>query len=281
MESLEGKTAVVTGGASGMGRAMAKRFAAAGMAVAIADVDEAGMANVVADIEASGGKAIAQLTDVADAGANDALAATALEAFGSINVVCLNAGVTGTVGRSWTLSEQDWRWSLGILLDGVTHGIRSFVPSLLEHDDGHVVITASIAGHVSAPFSGPYAVAKHGVASLAETLLHELRSEKSQVGVTCLCPGFVNTSIVTSARSRGERALGNSIDDRGDRWMEFSAQALASGLDPEVVGDLVHDAILANQFWLFTDEAWDEAIARRAEEITKRLPPSVSRPSAG
>ncbi len=277
MESLDGKTAVVTGGASGMGRAMAKRFAKAGMAVAVADVDEEGMARVVAEIESDGGRAMAKLTDVADADANDALASAALEAFGAINVVCLNAGVTGTVGRSWTLSEQDWRWSLGILLDGVSHGIRSFVPSLLEHDDGHVVITASIAGHVSAPFSGPYAVAKHGAAALAETLYHELQSDKSQVGVTCLCPGFVNTNIVRSARNRSEQGPGTAIDDRGERWMDFSEMALESGLDPELVGDMVHDAILAKQFWLFTDKAWDQAIARRAEEIVNRLPPTVSR----
>ena len=261
-----------------MGKAMALRFAQAGMRVVLADIDDIAMAAVVTEIEAGGGQAIAVVTDVASAAANDALLDAAIDAYGRVNVVCLNAGVTGTVGRCWTLTEQDWKWSLGVLLDGVVNGIRTFVPSLLEHGDGHVVITASIAGHVSSPFSGPYAVAKHGVATLAETLHHELRADRSTVGVTCLCPGFVNTNIVTAARQRTNEA-GGANDEQGSRWLDFSEQALSTGLDPDIVGEQVHDAILANQFWLFTDEAWDDAIALRAEEITNRRPPTVGRAS--
>ena len=281
MDSLTGKTAVVTGAGSGMGRAMALRFAQAGMKVVVADINDDTAGGVVAEIEAGGGAAVAASTDVADPAANDALLATALDAFDQVNVVCLNAGVTGSVGRSWTLSVDDWRWSLGILLDGVVNGVRTFVPHLLSHEDGHVVITASIAGHVSSPYSAPYAVAKHGVATLAESLLHELRGDDSAVGVTCLCPGFVNTNIVAAARARGGAEPGSAKDEKAGRWLDFSEQALGSGLDPEVVGDLVHDAILDNQFWLFTDEMWDDAIRLRAEEITGRRPPTVGRPTLG
>jgi NAD(P)-dependent dehydrogenase (short-subunit alcohol dehydrogenase family) len=251
------------------------------MKVVVADIDDDSAAAVVEEIVAAGGGATAAHVDVADPAANDALLTAALDAYRQVNVVCLNAGVTGSVGRSWTLGADDWRWSLGILLDGVVNGIRTFVPHLLSHGDGHVVITASIAGHVSSPYSAPYAVAKHGVATLAETLYHELRADQSTIGVTCLCPGFVNTNIVAAARSRGANEPGSAKDERAGRWLDFSEQALGSGLDPEVVGELVHDAVLDDQFWLFTDEAWDEAIERRAHEITHRLPPTIGRPTGG
>lgn len=281
MDTLTGRTAVVTGGASGMGRAMVLRFARSGMDVVIADVDDEGMAAVAAEAESHGAAALTVHTDVASAAANDALRDAALDTFGQVNVVCLNAGVTGSSGRSWALTEEDWDWSLGILLDGVVHGVRSFVPGLVEHGDGHVVITASIAGHVAGAFSAPYMVAKHGVAVLAETLYHELRAEKSTVGVTCLCPGFVRTGIVEAANRRGAGAVGTARDDAGGRWLAMSRRALDTGLDPAVVGEQVHDAVLDGRFWLFTDTAWDEAIAQRAHQITNRLPPTIGRPTQG
>jgi NAD(P)-dependent dehydrogenase (short-subunit alcohol dehydrogenase family) len=279
MDSLTGKTAVVTGGASGMGRAMALRFARAGMNVVIGDVNDEGMAAVADEIRALGTEAVALHTDVSDFDANVALNAAAVDNFGQANVVCLNAGVTGSAGRSWTLTQRDWDWSLGILLDGVVHGVRAFVPGLVEHGDGHVVITASIAGHVAGAFSGPYMVAKHGAAVLAETLYHELKAERSTVGVTCLCPGFVNTDIVHAAKRLEAGEAGAPQDELGQKWLDFSGRLLETGLDPEVVGEQVYDAIMDDQFWLFTDEAWDEAIAKRAHQITNRLPPTVGLPS--
>ncbi len=261
-----------------MGRAMALRFAQAGMNVVVADVNDEAAATVVTEVETAGSKAIAVHADVSDWDANVALRDATLDAFGAANIVCLNAGVTGSAGRAWTLTQEDWDWSLGILLDGVIHGIRAFVPGLVEHGDGHVVITASIAGHVASAFSGPYMVAKHGVAALAETLYHELRSERSSVGVTCLCPGFVDTDIIEATKRRGT-GVGSPQDELGAKWLDFSERALSTGLDPAVVGEQVHDAILDNQFWLFTDEAWNEAIALRAHQITNRLPPTTGRPS--
>ncbi len=279
MDSFSGKTAVVTGGASGMGRAMALRLARAGMNVAIGDVNDAGMADVVTEVKALGVEAIGVHTDVSDENDNVALNAQAVEAFGQVNVVCLNAGVTGSAGRSWDLTKRDWDWTLGILLDGVVHGVRAFVPGMVEHGDGHVVMTASIAGHVSSAYSGPYMVAKHGVVALAETLHHELRAEKSDIGVTCLCPGFVNTDIVAATRRRGVGEVGAVQDELGGKWLDFSERALAGGLDPEIVGEQVYDAIVDNQFWLFTDEAWDEAIGKKNQEILNRQPPTLGHPS--
>ncbi|MFT7601695.1 MAG: NAD(P)-dependent dehydrogenase (short-subunit alcohol dehydrogenase family) [Acidimicrobiales bacterium] len=279
MNEFSGKTAVVTGGASGMGRAMALRFARAGMNVALGDVNEEGMAAVVAEAKALGVNAIGVRTDVSDEAANMALNAAACEAFGQVNVVCLNAGVTGSAGRSWTLTKDEWDWALGILLDGVVHGVRAFVPGMVEHGDGHVVMTASIAGHVSSAYSGPYMVAKHGVVALAETLYHELRAEKSDIGVTCLCPGFVNTDIVSATRRRPAGEMGSVTDELGGKWLDFSERALAGGLDPEVVGEQVYDAIVDNQFWLFTDKAWDEAITKKNQQLVARQSPTLGLPS--
>ena len=281
MKQLEGKTAVVTGAASGMGLAMARRFARAGRKVVLSDIDEAKLSLEVDDIRRLGAEVIAVVADVSEEDQNHALFDATIDAFGTANVVCLNAGVQGSIGRSWSLSKADYDWTLGILLQGVIHGVRAFVPHLVEHDDGHVVLTASIAGHISAPFGAPYNIAKHGVATLAETLFHELKIERTNVGVTCLCPGFVNTNIVNATAARAAGSVGSAIDDRGNQMLELSQRALRRGLDPEIVGDQVHDAIINDQFWLFTDQDWDAAISARAQEIGSRNPPRFHGPSQG
>ena len=270
MNKLEGKTAVVTGAASGMGLAMARRFAVGGMNVVLADINESKLNDAVAEIRTTGGQAQGVVTDVSLEADNIKLLDAAVDTYGTADVVCLNAGVQGSIGRSWALSKDDYSWTLGILLDGVIHGVRTFVPEMVERDEGHVVLTASIAGHISSPFGAPYNVAKHGVATLAETLFHELRVEGSNVGVTCLCPGFVNTNIVNDTASRPAGSVGSAIDDRGDQMLELTQRVLSAGLDPEVVGQQVFDAVVNNQFWLFTDDNWDAPIMARANEVVTR-----------
>ncbi|MEC7916525.1 MAG: SDR family NAD(P)-dependent oxidoreductase [Actinomycetota bacterium] len=279
MEKLTGKTAVVTGAASGMGLAMARRFALEDLNVVLSDIDEAKLATAVNEIRGDGGNVEGVLTDVSREADNVQLLDASIDAFGAVDVVCLNAGVQGSIGRSWALSNEDYEWTLGILLNGVIHGVRTFVPHLVEQDEGHVVITASIAGHISSPFGAPYNIAKHGVATLAETLFHELKVERSNVGVTCLCPGFVNTNIVNATAARESGSVGSAIDDRGDQMLELTQRALSGGLDPEVVGRQVFDAISNNQFWLFTDEDWDEPIAARADQVARRSAPRLQAPS--
>ena len=279
MEKLTGKTAVVTGAASGMGLAMARRFALEDLNVVLSDIDEAKLATAVNEIRGDGGNVEGVLTDVSREADNVQLLDASIDAFGAVDVVCLNAGVQGSIGRSWALSNEDYEWTLGILLNGVIHGVRTFVPHLVEQDEGHVVITASIAGHISSPFGAPYNIAKHGVATLAETLFHELKVERSNVGVTCLCPGFVNTNIVNATAARESGSVGSAIDDRGDQMLELTQRALGGGLDPEVVGQQVFDAISNYQFWLFTDEDWDEPIAARADQVARRSAPRLQAPS--
>ena len=273
MNKLEGKTAVVTGAASGMGLAMARRFAVGGMNVVLADINESKLNDAVDEIRTTGGQAQGVVTDVSLEADNIKLLDAAVDTYGTADVVCLNAGVQGSIGRSWALSKDDYSWTLGILLDGVIHGVRTFVPEMVERDEGHVVLTASIAGHISSPFGAPYNVAKHGVATLAETLFHELRVEGSNVGVTCLCPGFVNTNIVNDTASRPAGSVGSAIDDRGDQMLELTQRVLSAGLDPEVVGQQVFDAVVNNQFWLFTDDNWDAPIMARAKEVVSRTLP--------
>ena len=270
MNKLEGKTAVVTGAASGMGLAMARRFAVGGMNVVLADINESKLSDAVDEIRTTGGQAQGVVTDVSLEADNIKLLDFAVDAYGTADLVCLNAGVQGSIGRSWALSKDDYSWTLGILLDGVIHGVRTFVPEMVERDEGHVVLTASIAGHISSPFGAPYNVAKHGVATLAETLFHELKVEGSNVGVTCLCPGFVNTNIVNDTASRPAGSVGSAIDDRGDQMLELTQRVLSAGLDPEVVGQQVFDAVVNKQFWLFTDDNWDAPIMARANEVVTR-----------
>lgn len=279
MDSVQDKVAVITGAGSGMGRAVALRLARAGAKVVVADIDEGAAGSVAAEIETAGGESLAVAIDVADAAANDRLLDATVDRFERCNIVFLNAGVTGSAGRSWQLSEEDWNWTLGINLDGVVNGIRSFVPHLIELGDGHVVATASIAGHTSGPYCAPYSISKHAVAALMETLHHELRLEQADVGVTCLCPGFVNTNIVSSSLARPDGEVGTARDDRGEKWIAMSDRALQTGLDPAVVGEQVLDAILTNQFWRFTDEAWDQPIQERVDAIIAREPPPIGTPS--
>ncbi len=286
MDSLLAKTAVVTGAASGMGKAFCARFARAGMQVVAADIEQGALDAAVAELAATGAAVLGVRCDVSQAADHEAVLAAAVERFGSVNVVCLNAGVSGVNKTSWKLSVADWEWTLGVNLWGVVHGFRTFVPHLIDHGDGHVVTTASIAGHVSSPYGAPYNVSKHGVVTMSETLLHELRRAGSNVGVTCLCPGFVATNILDSDRNRPDRrdrpaGSGATGPEGPNRFVEIARRAIESGKPPAEVADLVHDAILSDQFWLFTDDAWDAPIAKRHREIEERAQPTVSAPRRG
>ena len=281
MDTLRDKTVVVTGAASGIGLAMVRRFAVAGSKLVISDIDGAKLKQALGEATELGASAVAITADVAVESQNQALFETAIENFGQINVVCLNAGVQGPMGQSWSLSKDDYEWTLGIVLGGVINGVRTFVPHLVDHGDGHVVVTASVSGHVASPFNAPYAIAKHGVVTLAESLFHELQMEQSTVGVTCLCPGSVKTNIANAAAALAPGSTGSTKGKLGSQILEISQRAVEDGLDPETVSGQVHDAILGRRFWLFTDNSWDHPIAARAGEIAERLQPRFRAPNFG
>ncbi|MEE2677603.1 MAG: SDR family NAD(P)-dependent oxidoreductase, partial [Myxococcota bacterium] len=183
MQELSGKVAVVTGGASGIGHALATRFAEEGMKLVLLDVEAGPLDEAARGFEAQGVEVLAQRLDVSDAAAMDAAGAAALERFGAVHVLCNNAGV-GSGGPMWELTTEDWEFCLRPNLWGVIHGIRVFAKHLVAQDEGHIVNTASMAGLVSVPGMGPYNVTKHAVVTLSETLYHELAALGSQVGVS-------------------------------------------------------------------------------------------------
>ena len=257
MDSLHGKTAVVTGAASGMGRAFAERFARAGMKVVLADVEAPRLDEAVDSIVATGAEAIGVVTDVTDGSAVDRLRDAAIERFGRVHVLCNNAGVAG-IGPSGGkfVNEAEWRWVLEVNLWGVIHGHRAFLPHLVEHGDGHIVNTASMAGHF--PGHSAYSASKWAVVAITEGLYQQLRTEGSTVGVSCLCPGWVATNIGDSDRNRPEWAAPRPLDDEPDDptvalIREFVLDQLRSGMPPADVADLVHDAVVNERFWVFTD----------------------------
>jgi NAD(P)-dependent dehydrogenase (short-subunit alcohol dehydrogenase family) len=276
MQDLAGKTAVITGAASGMGRAFAERFADAGMNIVLADVEVPRLEEAAAAVAARGVETLAVPTDVSDAAAVDRLRDAALERFGRVHLVCNNAGVGGSLsGRHIDLDE--WRWVLGVNLWGVVHGHRSFLPHLLEHGDGHIVNTASMAGHF--PGHGAYSASKWAVVAITEGLYQQLRAQGSTVGVSCLCPGWVATDIGTSDRNRPEwaapRGLAEPVDEEAARVREYVLDQLRHGMPPAEVADMVHDAVLADRFWIFTDMAMVAALRPRYDAILAAENPPV------
>ena len=189
MDDFEGKVAAVTGAASGIGRAMADRWAGLGMRLALADIEVEPLEVAAAELRAAGTDVLMVPTDVSDGEQVDAFAAATLEEYGAVDIVCNNAGVGGG-GPMWTLTEADWAWVLGVNLWGVIHGIRAFVPHLVAQGSGRVINTASVAGLSSPPMLGPYNASKHAVVTISETLRSELAMlPDGDFGVTGVCPG--------------------------------------------------------------------------------------------
>jgi NAD(P)-dependent dehydrogenase (short-subunit alcohol dehydrogenase family) len=281
MKELRGRTAVVTGAASGMGLAFSRRFAAAGMNVVMADIEDPPLLAAAEELRATGAAVHATRFDASSAADNQRLLDETVARFGAANVVCLNAGVAN-FGSMLEQTAKDWDWCLGVNLLGVGYGVSVFAPHLVAHGDGHVVITASVAGHTTSPRLGIYNASKHGAVAIAETLQRELLGEGSAVGVTCLCPGIINTNILESARNRPETFQEPGMEaEPTEEEVERRAllnEVFAAGMPPEDVADMVHDAVLSGQFWLFTDHAFDAPIAARHEEIRTRSNPDSSAP---
>jgi len=278
MKDFAGKVAVVTGGASGIGRAMSERFAAEGMKVVVADIEQAALDRAVAEMKAKGAEVAGKRTDVSRAEDVEALAKFAADTFGAVHVACNNAGV-GMGGSAWQMTVKDWEWMLGVNLWGVIHGIRTFVPLMLaQGDEGHIVNTASGAGLHTRPFLGMYAATKHAVVALSESMYHELRLTGSKVGVSVLCPAVVNTRIGESERNRptglqNEAAVGNPAQ-MAAMEQAFRA-ALAAGLAPEQVAQAVLDAIREERFYIVTHEETKGRVRAKMEDILEGRNPRM------
>ena len=280
MQDLNGKLAVVTGGASGLGLAFAHRFAAEGMRIAIADIEEPVLDQAVAELEATGADVIGVRCDVSDHDSVRNLKVAVDEAFGAAHLLCLNAGVASN-GLIVEQSLKAWRWVLGVNLFGIVHGLDVFLPGIIEQGEGHVVVTASICGHTSFAGVGPYNASKHAAVTVAETLHAELREMESAVGVSCLCPGFVGTNIYTAERNRPETlqdAPGEPVSDEERMQLEVVTEWMAANaLQPAEVADMVHDAVVSDTFWIFTDEEQVPQVGERQESVRTRRNPTAGR----
>ena len=279
MELAAGEVAVVTGAASGIGRALATRFAAAGLHVVLADVDEAGLA-ATAEACDGGGATLVVPTDVSRAEAVEALAAASVERFGAVHVVCNNAGVAPR-SDPWFGPLSTWEWVLGVNLWGVIHGVRAFLPRLIEAGGGHIVNTASVAGLL--PGLGPvYDATKHAVVALTEDLYTALRTAELPVGVSCLCPGWVRTGILDADRNWPERLGAKPEDDPIYRvTARHASRAVEEGATPAFVADAVVDAITAGRYWVFTDPAFVEVALQRWHTVAEGLDPEPGRDIPG
>ena len=270
MENLVGKTALITGGASGIGLSVGKRLAESGMKVALVDIEIPTLEKAVSELEGLGLEVMGVHCDVSDLSSVEEMKNKVEETFGSPGVVCLNAGV----GFGASISEAtigDWEWVIGVNLWGIINGLNSFLPALREMNDGHIVITASIAGHISIPNLGPYNATKFAAVTIAETLRQELRVENSSVGVSCLCPGFVSTNIWNSERNRPENLIKGSSFDLSDADLlqreAFMEWIYANAKQPSEVAELVYEAIVNNHFWIFTDDQHINAVKSRHSSI--------------
>ena len=275
MNDFEGGTAVITGGASGMGFAMAESFARVGMNIVLADV-EAGALKAAADrIEALGVVAVPVQTDVSDEADMDHLREVVRERFGAPDILCLNAGVAGGGGQTDLLTTKDWKWAIDVNLYGIIHGLRVFLGDMRERDAGHIVITASVAGLTSFPGSLPYNATKHAAVSIAEGLFSELAEAGSQVAVHCLCPGVVSTNIHRSERNRPkelENAPGEE-QPRSEEVESFMEGFYGRAKKPPEVAELVFQAIVDRHFWIQTDGYFRDAIKARHRSIENDTDP--------
>jgi NAD(P)-dependent dehydrogenase (short-subunit alcohol dehydrogenase family) len=278
MTEFKGKVAVITGAASGIGRALADRCAQAAMKVVLADVEAAALANTEASLKASGSIVLAVQTDVSQARDVAALAQQTLEAFGAVHLLCNNAGV-GTEAAIWESTLEEWEWVIGVNLWGVIHGVRSFVPAMLaQGTECHIVNTASMAGLISSPGLGAYKVTKHAVVSLSETLHHELAERGAKVKVSVLCPGFVNTRIMDSARNRPGHVPATPRSPESEARWEAIRQFVPSGMPPEQVADAVFAAIREDRFYILTHPERKESVRLRMEDILQERNPTVPAP---
>ena len=267
MNDLVGKTAVVTGGASGIGRAMVDRFTAEGMNVVVADIDRAAVEATAAELVDAGHPAIGIRTDVSRLDDIRALAEATVDSFRAVHVVCNNAGVV-IGGRVEDLTDDEWRWVIDVDLWGAINGMRVFLPLIEAQGDGHLVSTASTSGLVAPPFIAPYSVAKAGVIALMEAVRRELDARQSPVGASVLVPGPVDTPLLSSRHNHPEALTQRSDTPEGRAFSSKSASYLASaGKDPAAVAALVVAAIRANRFWILTHPEWTDVLRRRVDAI--------------
>jgi NAD(P)-dependent dehydrogenase (short-subunit alcohol dehydrogenase family) len=271
MQELRGKVAVVTGAASGIGLALAERFAGEGMHVVLSDVDEPRLTEVTARLAEDGGDVGACICDTASEADVAALAEFTIEKFGAAHVLCNNAGIGG-MGDAWIDPMALWERVVGINLYGVVHGIRSFLPIMTDQGEGHIVNTASMAGLVPMPGAAPYNATKHAVVAISEGLYLELKATGSPVEVSVLCPSWVKTRLMEHEPEAVATPMANIMSQVVRTSLD------TAGIDPADVADQVVDAIRGDRFWILTHpETWQQPV-ERMQRAAEQMNPTLGAP---
>ena len=267
MEVFTDRVAVVTGGASGIGLGIARALGQRGMKLMIADLNEETIESAVRALRAGGVQAEGIRCDVSKLEDVEGLAAATLERFGAVHVLCNNAGV-GLPTSSRNIKLEDWKWIIDVDLWGPIYGLKVFTPLIEAAGEGHISSTASMAGLISANKMGAYSVAKHGVVALMCALERELRSKKSSITASVLCPGPINTNISFNSLSyRPERADAVKTSTIKGRQGDSIQASLESGMAPDEVGKLVVDAIENQKFWILTHPHWAKGVQRQLDAL--------------
>ncbi len=277
MDDFSGKTAVITGAASGIGLELAKQFGAAGMNLVLADVERPALDRAETELSEAGYPVLAREIDVREHDQIIDLDRAARDRFGNIHVLCNNAGV----GAGGPVADPDnleaWRWTIDINLWGVIYGCKVFLPAMIEHGEQcHIVNTASMAGLGSAPMMGPYNISKYGVVALSETLSKEMQMMQTAVGVSVLCPAFVATGIATSDRNMPDDVRATLPERPASSGMQTQIEAMvAGGISTEVVSEHVLDAVRNDRFWILTHDEAKAGVTTRADDIVNGVNPSM------
>ena len=274
MREFAGKTAVVTGAASGMGLAFARRFAAEGMNVVLADIEEDALSAQVQRLEQEERNVLGVIVNTMRRETLEQLRDETIERFGNIHILCNNAGVTssedGGARNLWEIPDSTWDWVLGVNFYGVLYGIQTFLPHMIGHGEpGHVVSTSSVGGIIAG--SGAYSVSKHGVLSISEGLYLDLRANDSNISASVLCPGLVNTNLINAERNRPDQFGGPA----GPADEGFAAEMnWQDAMDPSNVASLVWDAIVNDTFYILPHPGFDEIVKDRVDRILSRGAPA-------
>ncbi len=277
MEDLRNKVAVITGGAEGIGRAIAHRAAREGMKLVLADINAASLAITVAELEGLGAEVLGIPTDVSSFDDVEALANAAFTRFHRVHLLVNNAGVA-LCKPAWELTSDDWAWVLGVNLHGVIHGLQAFVPRMLsDGEEGRIINTASAAGLLSTPGFAAYSVSKHGVVALSEALHHDLAVRESRLKVSVLCPAWVKTRIAESERNREETMRSDlmEFDLVSLKIATAVLQATATGMEPDRVAEAVFEAMGTDRFYILTHPSTRIGVKVRMEDILQGRNPTL------
>lgn len=272
MQEFAGKVAVITGAASGIGKALTEKCIAEGMHVVMADIEEAVLEQAAAELQATtNNQVLPMVTNVAMEAELRKVRDEAVEKLGGVHLLFNNAGVGGG-GNSWNATQKDWDWVLGVNLWSVIYGQRVFVPQMIaQNSPCHIVNTASIAGIIGGSTNALYSVTKHGVVALTENLAVDLKAEDTQIGCSVLCPGFVNTNIFNSGRNRPADLTNDEapqpLTPEDEQRMAMFQEILRQGMQPAAIADIVFEGIRADRLYILPHDHFDQMIRDRAENM--------------